>query len=265
MKIALAQMRMQKNSDYNLQMSLQAMEQAASNKADLIFFPELQFYHFFPQYEGLDMERCALTIDHSYIQKLTAKSRELGIILSPNFYLKEENNYYDASLMISAIGEIQGISKMVHITQGQYFYEQDYYTPSNDGFKVYDTPFGRIGIVICFDRHLPESIRTCVAMGADLILIPTANTEGEPLELFEWEMRVQAMQSSVFIGMCNRVGQEDNMNFIGQSIVVDPNGDVVAKAGRQEQILYAEIDLGQSGNIRKRNPYFRLRRPELYK
>jgi N-carbamoylputrescine amidase len=61
------------------------------------------------------------------------------------------------------------------------------------------------------------------------------------------------------------VGQEDNMNFIGQSIVVDPNGDVVAKAGRQEQILYAEIDLGQSGNIRKRNPYFRLRRPEFYK
>lgn len=265
MKIALAQMRMEKNSEHNLQTSLQAMEQAASNKADLIFFPELQFYPFFPQYEGLNMERHALDIGHSFIQKISAKSKELGIILSPNFYLKEENNYYDASLVISAYGDLQGISKMVHIMQSQYFYEQDYYTPANDGFKVYDTPFGKIGIVICFDRHMPESIRTCVAMGADLILIPTANTESEPLELFEWEIRVQAMQSSVFIAMCNRVGQEDNMNFIGQSIVVDPNGNVVTKAGQQEQILYAEIDLSQSGAIRKEKPYFRLRRPEFYK
>lgn len=130
------------------------------------FFPELQFYPFFPQYEGLDIKKYALTIDHSFIKKLADKSKELGIIISPNFYLKEENSYYDASLMISESGEIQGVSKMVHITQGQYFYEQDYYNPSNDGFKVYKTPFGKIGIVICFDRHLPESIRTCVAMGA---------------------------------------------------------------------------------------------------
>ncbi|WP_414731937.1 carbon-nitrogen hydrolase family protein [Acetobacterium carbinolicum] len=265
MKIALAQMRMQKNSDYNLQVALQATEQAASNKADLIFFPELQFSPFFPQYEGLDMKKYALTIDHSFIKELADKSKELEIIISPNFYLKEENSYYDASLMISAGGEIQGVSKMVHITQGQYFYEQDYYNPSNDGFKVYKTPFGKIGIVICFDRHLPESIRTCVAMGADLILIPTANTEGEPLELFEWELRVQAIQSSVFIAMCNRVGQEDNMNFIGQSIVVNPNGNIVTKADRQEQIMYADIDLSQSNDIRKKNPYFRLRRPEFYK
>ncbi len=265
MKIALAQMKMQENSTDNLQKSLSAMEEAAANKADLIFFPELQLNIFFPQYEKLIKEKYAFTLDHSFIQKLTAKSRELGIISSPNFYLKEVDGFYDASLLISSCGEIQGISKMVHITQGKYFYEQDYYTPSNDGFKVYTTPFGKIGIVICFDRHLPESIRTCVAMGADLIIIPTANTEGEPLELFEWELRVQAMQSSVYIAMCNRVGQEDNMNFIGQSILIDPLGNVVSKAEGIEQKLYGEIDLAQSAIIRRRKPYFRLRRPEFYK
>ncbi|MDR3258892.1 MAG: carbon-nitrogen hydrolase family protein [Fusobacteriaceae bacterium] len=265
MKIALAQIKMQKSIEENLQVTLRAMEQAASNKADLIFFPELQFYPFFPQYEGLDMKQCALDIKHSFIREISAKSKELGIIVSPNFYLKEGDKYYDASLMIDANGELLGISKMVHIMQCQCFYEQDYYAPANDGFKVYDTPFGKVGIVICFDRHIPESIRTCVAMGADLILIPTANTEGEPLEMFEWEIRVQAMHSSVFIAMCNRVGQEDKMNFIGQSIVVDPNGDVVGKADEEEQILYAEIDLGLSGVIRKEKPYFRLRRVEIYK
>ena len=75
-------------------------------------------------------------------------------------------------------------------------------TPSEDGFKVFDTPFGKVGIVICFDRHLPESIRTCTLKGAQLIIIPTANTLAEPLEMFEWELRVQAFQNNVFVAMC---------------------------------------------------------------
>lgn len=265
MKIALAQMKMEKDYEQNFQASLQAMEKAAQNKADLIFFPEIQFYPFFPQYEKLDKEQYALDLSHGFIQQISEKSKEFGLISSPNLYLKEGNAYYDASLMISASGELQGISKMVHISQSQYFYEQDYYTPSDDGFKVYESPFGKIGIVICFDRHLPESVRTCAALGADLILIPTANIEGEPLELFEWEIRVQAMQSSVFIAMCNRVGMEDYMNFIGQSIVIDPNGNIMAKADGSEQILYADIDLHQSSTARNEKPYFRPRRTECYR
>ena len=84
------------------------------------------------------------------------------------------------------------------------FFEQDYYTPADDGFKVFETEFGKIGLVICFDRHYPESIRTEALMGADLILIPTVNTKAEPSEMFEWELRVQAFHNSVFIAMCNR-------------------------------------------------------------
>ena len=98
---------------------------------------------------------------------------------------------------------------MEHIAQNKNFYEQDYYTLAKDGFKVFSTPFGKTGIVICFDRHLPENIRTCALKGADLVIVPTANTKAEPMELFEWEIRVQAMQNQVFIAMCNRVGMED--------------------------------------------------------
>ena len=79
---------------------------------------------------------------------------------------------------------------MEHIAQNKNFYEQDYYTPAKDEFKVFSTPFGKIGIVICFDRHLPENIRTCALKGADLVIVPTANTKAEPMELFEWEIRV---------------------------------------------------------------------------
>ena len=153
---------------------------------------------------------------------------------------------------------------MVHIAQAPNFYEQDYYTPSEEGFQVFDTPFGKIGIVICYDRHLPESIRTTTLKGADLIIIPTANTKDEPMEMFEWEIRVQAMQNQVFIAMCNRVGKEDHMDFAGESLLVDPNGDIIFKADDRQQLIECEIDLSKAGKLRKSKPYFSTRRPECY-
>ena len=183
---------------------------------------------------------------------------------APNIYLSEEGKCYDASLLIASDGEILGIQKMVHIAQAAQFYEQDYYTPSNDGFHVFDTVFGRIGLVICFDRHYPESIRTEALMGADLILIPTANVKAEPSLMFEWEIRVQAFQNSVAIAMCNRVGLEDEMDFSGESLLVDANGDVVCKADDREQLIIAEFDLSESRRIRSSRPYTGLRRPECY-
>ena len=194
---------------------------------------------------------------------LQSASKRYNIISVPNIYLEEEKNY-DASLLIGKDGEIKGVQKMVHIAQARQFYEQDCYTPSNDGFKVFDTEYGKIGIVVCFDRHYPESIRTEALMGADLILIPTVNTKTEPSEMFEWELRVQAFHNSVSIAMCNRVGQEGEMNFSGESIVVDPNGKDIKKAGDQEEIIYVDIDLSDSKKIRESRPYTQLRRKELY-
>lgn len=153
---------------------------------------------------------------------------------------------------------------MVHIAQAKQFYEQDYYTPADDGFKVFDTEYGQIGIVVCFDRHYPESMRTEALMGADLILIPTVNTKTEPSEMFEWELRIQSFHNSVSIAMCNRVGQEGERNFSGESIVVNPNGKVIKKAGDQEEIIYVDIDLSDSKKIRESRPYTQLRRKELY-
>lgn len=265
MKIALAQMQMADEMERNLEKSLHLIGMAAAEKADLIFFPEIQLSPFFPQYENRDAGKYLLAADHDYIRQIGAACKRHGIMASPNIYLQENGGNYDASLFIDASGEIKGVSKMVHIMQSRFFYEQDYYRPSDEGFKVYDTLFGKIGIVICFDRHLPESIRTCTAMGADLILIPTANTGDEPLDVFEWEIRIQAMQSSVFIAMCNRVGLEDKMSFVGQSIVVGPQGDILKKAGSREELLFAEIDLDLSRSIRQEKPYFRLRRPDVYK
>jgi predicted amidohydrolase len=141
---------------------------------------------------------------------------------------------------------------------------QDYYLPSDDGFHVFDTPFGKIGIVVCFDRHYPESIRTETLMGADCVLVPTVNVKAEPMEMFEQEIRVQAFQNSVFIAMCNRVGIEGSMAFAGESIVVSPQGEVIKKTDDLEQLICADIDLPQARRIRSEKPYTSLRHTEFY-
>lgn len=182
----------------------------------------------------------------------------------PNVYLESGGKPYDASILIGREGEIIGTQKMVHVAQVPQFYEQDYYTPSDDGFHVFDTESGRIGIVICFDRHYPESIRTEALRGADLILIPTANTKAEPSEMFEWEIRVQAFWNSTAVAMCNRVGLEGEMDFSGESLVTDAGGNLLAKADDTEQILYADLDLRESARIRNAKPYTSLRRPDMY-
>jgi len=262
LKLALAQCSMHKDLEQNLAKSLEFCDRAAG--CDLLFFPEIQLSPFFPQYKGRDAGTYCLTEDSVAVQALAQKAAEYHYYLSPNVYLEQNGKRYDASLWISPEGKILNNAKMVHIAQVPQFYEQDYYTPSDDGFKVFDTPFGKIGIVICYDRHLPESIRTCVLKGADLVIIPTANTKAENMEMFEWEIRVQAMQNQVFIAMCNRVGVEDAMEFSGESLVVHPCGEVLLKADDREQLLTCELNLSEAREWRSRVPYLRTRRPEWY-
>ena len=229
MKLALCQMRMSADEAENLERGLAALRTAAANGADLIVYPELQLHRFFPQYAGRNAADKLLTVDGPVVRQFQEACRQHHIMAAPNFYLQEPSGRFDTTLLIDSDGTLLGRQKMVHIAQAAQFYEQDYYTPSDDGFLVFNTAFGKLGIVVCFDRHYPESIRTEALMGADLILIPTANTESEPLEMFDWEIKVQAFHSSVAIAMCNRTGREDNMAFSGGSLVVDANGDTIAK------------------------------------
>lgn len=264
MQLALIQPTLSSDLGSNLTRSLELMEVAAEREANVVSFPELQLSPFFPQFEGRDASEFALTLEDEVIQKLRRKCAELHLIAFPNIYLQEGEALYDATLAIGSDGSILGISKMVHVVQAKFFFEQDYYTPSDTGFQVYDTPVGRIGVVICFDRHFPESFRTCVLKGAQLILVPTVNTKDEPLEMFDWEMRVSAMQNGVFIAMCNRTGIEHEMHFSGGSIVIGPDGEVLARAGEREEILLAEVDLAAIDRARAVRPYLNLRRPAAF-
>ncbi len=263
-KIALTQLEAASSIEENLEKALKAIDDAADNDAQLILFSEVHLSPFFPQYADIDASQWLLKIDSDPIRALQDKCAQRKIMAAPNVYLAEGKSKYDATLLIDTKGNILGTSQMVHIPQFQNFFEQDYYHPSDSGFKVYSKPIGRIGVIVCFDRQFPENFRSCVLQDADVILIPTVNTKAEPSKMFEWELRVSAMQNSVIVAMCNRVGTEDEMTFSGESIVVDANGEVIVKADDIEQILYANIDPMSSKSSRKNRNYVNLRRPDAY-
>lgn len=266
MILAMAQMSNSGSIEKNLQKSLDMIKEASRNKADLILFPEVQLTEFFPQYQDLDVSNYKISLDSDVVKAFCNACKENKIMAVPNLYLegKDCTKAYDASLLIDDTGEVIGIQKMVHIAEAEQFYEQDYYEPSDDGFHVFDTKLGKIGIVVCFDRHYPESVRTEVLQGADLILIPTVNTKSEPMELFEQEIRVQAFQNCVYIAMCNRVGKEDDMDFAGESLLVSPTGTTLIKADDREQIVYIDLDISKAKETRSKKPYTNLRRKEFY-
>ena len=109
-------------------------------------------------------------------------------------------------------------------------------------------------------------MRALALAGADLVLVPQAGAVGEwPEGLYEGEMRVAAFQNGYYVALCNRVGQEDRLDFAGESFVCAPDGMVIARAGRgTDEILYAEVDFAPTETSHARELFLKHRRPELY-
>ncbi len=262
MKLAMAQMSMLNNMNDNYKKAISFIEKAQGS--DLIFFPELQLTPFFPQMQGLKADVALSKETDARLKGMAYQAQKYHMCISPNVYLDENGKHYDASLWFDKQGKSGTIAKMMHVANAPHFYEADYYDEGNSGFVVHHTAFGNVGIVICYDRHFPESIRECVCKGAELIIVPTANLKEENLELFLWEMKIQAYQNGVYIAMCNRVGKEGRVEFAGHSVVIGPDGSVIQEADDKEQLITITLDLKKVKEQRKKVSYLAHRRPKYY-
>jgi len=267
MKIALIQQRATRDKQANIARGLANLEAAARNGAALACYAELAFEWFHPQHPASgDVRNLAEPLDGPLVQAFRQKARELGIVVVLNLFERAGQAAYDCSPVIDADGSLQGVTRMVHITEYACFHEQGYYTPGNSGAPVYRTRAGNVGVAICYDRHFPEYMRALALAGADLVVVPQAGAVGEwPDGLYEAEMQVAAFQNGYYVALCNRIGREDRLEFAGESFVCAPDGSVIARAGQgTEEILYAEIDLASAADSHARRLFLQHRRPELY-
>jgi N-carbamoylputrescine amidase len=266
-RIALAQRAATANHGVNLRGALGAMEEAARHGAQLFCVPELALTPFFPQHpRHAQAKASAEPIPGPTTDRVAARARELGLVTVFNLYEQAGDRYYDSSPVIDADGTILGITRMVHITDYACFHERAYYAEGDRGAPVYNTAVGRIGVAICYDRHYPEYMRALGVGGAELVVIPQAGVLDEwPDGMYEAEVRTAAFQNGYFAALCNRVGREERLTFAGESFVVSPTGEVLARGKRlEEDLLIADLDFSACAASPARTLFWNDRRPELY-
>ena len=210
MRIALVQHQPTADFDQSLARGLVALDEAAATGADLVVYPELAFTPFYPQRRGgADVLRLAEPVPGPTTEAFQAAAQRLGVVVVINLYERDGDCAYDTSPVIDADGKLLGCTRMMHITQYEGYYEQDYYTPGDTGAPVYHTAAGCLGVAICYDRHYPEYLRALALAGADLVVVPQAGARDEwPSGMFEAELRVAAFQQGYFMALANRVGTE---------------------------------------------------------
>lgn len=266
-RIALIQQSASSDRAPNVEKGITNALTAINNGAQIIVFPELAFTRFFPQHHLTgDRMDFAEPIPGPTTQPFCELAAKHGVVIVLNLYERDGNKAYDSSPVIDADGSILGTTRMMHITQYESFYEQEYYDPGNTGAPVYDTAFGRIGVCICYDRHYPEYLRSMALKDAELIVIPQAGAAGEwPEGVFEAELQAGSFQHGFFMALSNRVGEEDVLTFGGESLVTDPMGQIIAQAPKnQDAILYADLDYQKVSASPARQLFLKHRRSDQY-
>lgn len=266
-RIALIQQSANHNWAANLQFGLDNARTAIGEGADILVFPELSFQSFFPQkrLEG-DRFRFSEPIPGPTTAPFSSLAKQHGVVIVLNLFEQAGKCAYDSSPVIDADGTILGTTRMMHITQYEGFFEQDYYDEGDGGAPVYETRHGRIGVSICYDRHYPEHLRSMALQGADLILVPQAGAAEEwPEGVFEAELQAASFQNGFFMALCNRVGEEEVLTFAGESFVTNPRGQVVSQAPKGEDfILYADLNFEEVAISPARTLFLAHRRADQY-
>jgi predicted amidohydrolase len=269
--IGLVQMQMTENKVKNLDRALDMIKEAARKGAQVVCLPELFTTLYFPQ-DKSSRERPA-PIPNSITRALSRASRENHIVLvGGSIYEKSSHKAYNTSVVFDHNGKILGKYRKVHIPQDPGFYEKDYFSSGNR-FTVFDTKFGKIGVLICFDQWYPEPPRILKLMGADMVFYPTAigwvngiePIEGNWHEAWEKVQIGHSISNTIIVAAVNRVGTEKNTNFWGGSFVCDQFGKILAKGEDKEQLVVAKCDLGLAGKIEEGWGFLRNRTPSYYK
>jgi N-carbamoylputrescine amidase len=285
-RVGLVQMSMTSDPDKNLQRAIEHIRKAASQGAQVICLPELFQTQYFCQREDASLFDLAEPIPGPTSTKLAALAKELHIVLIASLFEKRAAGvYHNTAAVFEADGSLRGLYRKMHIPDDPLYYEKFYFTPGDLGFKAFDTTFGNVGTLVCWDQWYPEGARLTALQGAHVLFYPTA-IGWHPAEKAEfgeaqhdaWRtiQRAHAIANGVYVAVVNRVGFEHGdirgkaapgagLEFWGRSFLCDPFGRVIAEASHdKEEILVGEIDLKALEDVRRNWPFLRDRRIDSY-
>ncbi|MEO1269087.1 MAG: carbon-nitrogen hydrolase [Myxococcota bacterium] len=266
---------------HNLELSCDLIVQAAQQGAALIVLQELHRSIYFCQTEEVDCFDLAEPIPGPTTDHLAQLARDLGVVIVASIFEQRAPGLcHNTAVVLDADGRIAGRYRKMHIPDDPGFYEKFYFTPGDLGFEPIDTQVGRLGVLVCWDQWFPEAARLMAMAGAELLIYPTAigwdprdDMEEQHRQCDAWItiQRAHAIANGIPVVVCNRVGHEPDpsgvtsgITFWGRSFICGPQGEMLAQAGEDAQVLTASLDASRVAQVRRIWPFLRDRRIDHY-
>ncbi|HVY68264.1 MAG TPA: carbon-nitrogen hydrolase [Patescibacteria group bacterium] len=270
--IGLVQSRVSSDMAANVAKTESLIRRAAARGAQIICLQELFQTPYFPQRRHEAKDSYAETVPGPTSRRLQALAKSLKIVLIVPLYEKMGRHYLNTAAVFGADGKMLGKYHKIHIPHDPGFYEKDYFEEGSEGYKIFNTPWGKFAVLICFDQWFPEAARAARLAGAEIIFYPTAvgeilgyKTEGDWHDAWETIQRGHAIANSLYVCTVNRTGREGRMKFFGQSFVADPFGKILKRAAKdREEVLVQKLDLSRNEFFAEGWGFLRNRRPDTY-
>jgi N-carbamoylputrescine amidase len=276
--IGLIQTACSSDPSANLKKTLAAAQRAAKQGAQIICTQELFRSQYFCQTEDHDNFKLAESIPGPTTKAFQKLAKQNKVVVIASLFEKRASGlYHNTAAVIDADGSLLGVYRKMHIPDDPLYYEKFYFTPGDLGFRAWQTKYGKIGVLVCWDQWYPEAARLTAMQGAEILFYPTA-IGWHPAEKSEhekqhtaWEtiQRSHAVANGCYVAVPNRIGHEkisgDGIKFWGQSFVAGTSGEILAKAGSEkEETLLVELDLSKVDATRTHWPFLRDRRIDAY-
>ena len=278
MKIGIIQQSCSPNRDANLQKLATHIATAAQAGAQLVVLQELHNTPYFCQVESTDNFDLAEPIPGPSTDFFGALAKEHGIVIVASLFERRATGlYHNTAVVLERDGSIAGKYRKMHIPDDPAYYEKFYFTPGDLGFQPIDTSVGRLGVQVCWDQWYPEGARMMALAGAQLLIYPTAigyessdTAEEQERQREAWTtvQRGHAVANGLPVVAVNRVGHESDpsgqtngIQFWGSSFVCGPQGEMLYRAPKDEEVVQVvEVDMQRSENVRRWWPFLRDRR-----
>ena len=231
---------------------------AAGEAARLLIAPEmiLSGYNIGPAAIAERAEAC----DGPSAQAIAELARQHNIAILYGYPEREDGNIYNAVQLIDSDGSRLANYRKTHLFGD---IDKDAFSPGTDETVLADLDGWRIGFLICYDVEFPENVRRLALAGADFVAVPTAVMT--PYDFVASHMvPTRAFENQVFVAYANRCASENGLDYIGLSCVAGPDGNDLARAGRDEALIFAELDRDLLDHWRQLNTYLQDRNPALY-
>lgn len=270
--VGLVQTRLSDDVNQNMKRTIEKIREATSKGAEIICLQELYRTKYFPTDENKDATKLAEPIPGESTNALSKLAKDLNVIIIAPIFEVDSGKYYNTAVVIDSDGTIMGKYRKMHIPHDPFFYEKNYFDVGDTGYQVFRKNNLNFGVLICYDQWFPEAARTLALQGADLIFYPSAigYLDGDPLSYEDWHygweniQRSHAIANGIHIASVNRVGEEGKVKFWGGSFVCDAFGRLIKRAGSDEEVVVAEIDLSQNKKIQEGWGFLRNRLPTTY-